>query len=148
MLISINYDAKQASAFKPGVSFFRLFLIFFAFHRTFSAKHLVERKIITTFAPAFEEGSNEWTILTFSQMSKLFGIHSFGRLKIFDLPHAQPNEQALWHSLNRKVGRVIDRAGLEIRYTLSGYRGFESLIFRKIKQGAVMVPCFCIYTLT
>ncbi len=26
---------------------------------------------------------------------------------------------------------MIDRAGLEIRYTLSGYRGFESLTFRK-----------------
>ena len=31
---------------------------------------------------------------------------------------------------SRKVGRVIDRAGLEIRYTLFGYRGFESLTFR------------------
>ena len=30
-----------------------------------------------------------------------------------------------------KVGRVIDRAGLEIRYTLFGYRGFESLTFRR-----------------
>ena len=29
-----------------------------------------------------------------------------------------------------KVGRVIDRAGLEIRYTLFGYRGFEALTFR------------------
>ena len=29
-----------------------------------------------------------------------------------------------------KVGRVIDRAGLEIRYTPFGYRGFESLTFR------------------
>ncbi len=36
-----------------------------------------------------------------------------------------------WHSFNRKVGRVIDRAGLEIRYTPFGYRGFESLTFRK-----------------
>ena len=34
-------------------------------------------------------------------------------------------------SFIRKVGRVIDRAGLEIRYTLFGYRGFESLTFRK-----------------
>ncbi len=34
-------------------------------------------------------------------------------------------------SLNRKVGRVIDRAGLEIRYTPFGYRGFESLTFRQ-----------------
>ncbi len=33
--------------------------------------------------------------------------------------------------ITRKVGRVIDRAGLEIRYTLFGYRGFESLTFRK-----------------
>ncbi len=31
---------------------------------------------------------------------------------------------------NWKVGRVIDRAGLEIRYTPFGYRGFESLTFR------------------
>ena len=30
-----------------------------------------------------------------------------------------------------KVGRVIDRAGLEIRYTPFGYRGFESLTFRE-----------------
>ena len=37
------------------------------------------------------------------------------------------------HSAKRKVGRVIDRAGLEIRYTLSGYRGFESLTFRQEK---------------
>ena len=34
-------------------------------------------------------------------------------------------------NLGRKVGRVIDRAGLEIRYTPFGYRGFESLTFRK-----------------
>ena len=38
-----------------------------------------------------------------------------------------------WRSLTRKVGRVIDRAGLEIRYTPFGYRGFESLTFRKKK---------------
>ena len=55
-----------------------------------------------------------------------------GRLKLhFDFPHAQPNGQARWHSLNWKVGRVIDRAGLEIRYTPFGYRGFESLTFRQ-----------------
>ena len=30
-----------------------------------------------------------------------------------------------------KIGRVIECAGLEIRYTLFGYRGFESLIFRQ-----------------
>ena len=29
-----------------------------------------------------------------------------------------------------RVGRVIDRAGLEIRYTPFGYRGFESLTLR------------------
>ena len=33
-----------------------------------------------------------------------------------------------------KVGRVIDRAGLEIRYTPFGYRGFESLTFRQEKR--------------
>ncbi len=72
----------------------------------------------------------------------------------FDLPRAQPIEcyslafrrfkfhltfltldqmqaSLLWFSLNRKVGRVIDRAGLEIRYTPFGYRGFESLTFRQ-----------------
>ena len=38
---------------------------------------------------------------------------------------------SLLFSLIRKVGRVIDRAGLEIRYTPFGYRGFESLTFRK-----------------
>lgn len=32
---------------------------------------------------------------------------------------------------SRKVGRVIECAGLEIRYTPCGYRGFESLTFRK-----------------
>ena len=34
----------------------------------------------------------------------------------------------------RRVGRVIDRAGLEIRYTLFGYRGFESLTLRHNKE--------------
>jgi hypothetical protein len=29
---------------------------------------------------------------------------------------------------------VIDRAGLEIRYTPFGYRGFESLTFRKMNM--------------
>ncbi len=38
---------------------------------------------------------------------------------------------SLLSSLIRRVGRVIDRAGLEIRYTLFGYRGFESLTLRK-----------------
>ena len=43
--------------------------------------------------------------------------------------------------LIRKVGRVIDRAGLEIRYTPFGYRGFESLTFRKdIAKGSHTVP--------
>ena len=35
------------------------------------------------------------------------------------------------YNFTGKVGRVIDRAGLEIRYTPFGYRGFESLTFRK-----------------
>ena len=44
-----------------------------------------------------------------------------------------------------KVGRVIDRAGLEIRYTPFGYRGFESLTFRRLsKMGTLKVPIFCI----
>ena len=48
-----------------------------------------------------------------------------------DLPYVRPIASKLaWHSLIRKVGRVIDRAGLEIRYTPFGYRGFESLTFR------------------
>ena len=34
---------------------------------------------------------------------------------------------------NWRVGRVIDRAGLEIRYTPFGYRGFESLTLRNIE---------------
>ena len=39
----------------------------------------------------------------------------------------------------RRVGRVIDRAGLEIRYTLFGYRGFESLTLRnKSSMGKVI----------
>ena len=42
-----------------------------------------------------------------------------------DLSHAQPKERVLWYSLNRKVGRVIDRAGLEIRYTLMGIGGLN-----------------------
>ena len=31
---------------------------------------------------------------------------------------------------------MIDRAGLEIRYTPFGYRGFESLTLRKAKEEA------------
>ena len=34
----------------------------------------------------------------------------------------------------RKVGRVIECAGLEIRYTHCGYRGFESLTFRQNEE--------------
>ena len=34
------------------------------------------------------------------------------------------------NEINWRVGRVIDRAGLEIRYTPFGYRGFESLTLR------------------
>ena len=60
--------------------------------------------------------------------------HLIGRLK-FHLTFLTLNQMQvnlLWFSLNRKVGRVIDRAGLEIRYTPFGYRGFESLTFRKV----------------
>ena len=41
-----------------------------------------------------------------------------------------------------KVGRVIDRAGLEIRYTPFGYRGFESLTFRKKSSMSLLVELF------
>ena len=40
----------------------------------------------------------------------------------------------------RKIGRVTECAGLEIRYTLSGYRGFESLIFRKQNREPLWLP--------
>ena len=51
---------------------------------------------------------------------------------------------ASWHSLIRKVGRVIDRAGLEIRYTPFGYRGFESLTFRKWSSMSNIIGLFLI----
>ena len=59
-----------------------------------------------------------------------------------DSPHArQMRARSLLFSHIRRVGRVIDRAGLEIRYTLFGYRGFESLTLRKNKQkGTVWFP--------
>ena len=41
-----------------------------------------------------------------------------------------------------KVGRVIDRAGLEIRYTPFGYRGFESLTFRQRSSTSHIVGLF------
>ena len=41
-----------------------------------------------------------------------------------------------------KVGRVIDRAGLEIRYTPFGYRGFESLTFRSRSSTSNIVGLF------
>lgn len=44
------------------------------------------------------------------------------------------------HLTHWKVGRVIDRAGLEIRYTPFGYRGFESLTLRKEKNKASEIP--------
>ena len=47
--------------------------------------------------------------------------------------------------LFRKVGRVNDRAGLEIRYTPFGYRGFESLTFRNVKSPQVE-DVFCLRT--
>ena len=71
------------------------------------------------------------TFLTFSQLqASVLGIE---KVQIsFDLPHTRPIASKLaWFSFNRKVGRVIDRAGLEIRYTPFGYRGFESLTFRQ-----------------
>ena len=43
---------------------------------------------------------------------------------------------------NWKVGRVIECAGLEIRYTHYGYRGFESLTFRKANQESRMALFF------
>ena len=43
---------------------------------------------------------------------------------------------------NWKVGRVIECAGLEIRYTHYGYRGFESLTFRKAHQESRMALFF------
>ena len=45
--------------------------------------------------------------------------------------------------LNRRVGRVIDRAGLEIRYTPFGYRGFESLTLRNEKRKSLTTSFFC-----
>ena len=62
---------------------------------------------------------------------------AFGEFNKVVSPHARPNEQVLWHSLNRRVGRVIDRAGLEIRYTPFGYRGFESLTLRNKKRNHI-----------
>ncbi len=38
------------------------------------------------------------------------------------------------HHDTRRVGRVTECAGLEIRYTPFGYRGFESLTLRKIGE--------------
>ena len=49
--------------------------------------------------------------------------------------------------LNRRVGRVIDRAGLEIRYTPFGYRGFESLTLRNEKRKSLMTSFFSLFTL-
>ena len=44
----------------------------------------------------------------------------------------------------RKIGRVTECAGLEIRYTLSGYRGFESLIFRQRSSTSKSWDFFCV----
>ena len=44
--------------------------------------------------------------------------------------------------ISRKVGRVIDRAGLEIRYTPFGYRGFESLTFRQEHKRGLNMSLF------
>ena len=39
---------------------------------------------------------------------------------------------------------MIDRAGLEIRYTPFGYRGFESLTFRKTDKESCLALFFCV----
>ncbi len=76
---------------------------------------------VTTFAAAKRKGKFNFQ-LTFLSLDKM-------------------RARSLLFSLNRKVGRVIDRAGLEIRYTPFGYRGFESLTFRKdIAKGSHTVP--------
>lgn len=45
-------------------------------------------------------------------------------------PSFYPRFYVHLHPIIGKIGRVTECAGLEIRYTLFGYRGFESLIFR------------------
>ena len=71
------------------------------------------------------------------------GSRLIGRFK-FHLTFLALSQSSVtrWRSLNRKVGRVIDRAGLEIRYTPFGYRGFESLTFRKKKFHEQIVELF------
>ena len=70
-------------------------------------------------------------VITFAPTFERFSLNRKVQIS-FDLPHTRPIASKLaWFSFNRKVGRVIDRAGLEIRYTPFGYRGFESLTFRK-----------------
>ena len=74
-------------------------------------------------------------LLPLHTLSESSSLRKVRKVQIsFDFPHVQPIASKLaWFSFNRKVGRVIDRAGLEIRYTPFGYRGFESLTFRKKK---------------
>ena len=67
-------------------------------------------KNVITFAAAIEEDS------------RLIGRFKF-HLTFLTLDQMQAS--LLWFSLNRKVGRVIDRAGLEIRYTLMGIGGLN-----------------------
>ena len=82
-----------------------------------------------TFAAAKAQKTREFWEGSFLRND--FFAQSEGSFLRNDLPHARPLMPASWPSLNRKVGRVIDRAGLEIRYTPFGYRGFESLTFRQ-----------------
>src|SRR5690554_1569182 len=35
-----------------------------------------------------------------------------------------------WYAADRRVGRVVERGGLENRYRVTPYRGFESLTLR------------------
>ncbi len=65
-----------------------------------------------------------------SHCSRLFGRFNFS---LTFLTLGNVDASITLFSLIRKVGRVIDRAGLEIRYTPFGYRGFESLTFRQEK---------------
>ena len=78
---------------------------------------------MATFAFDFVDSSNH------GALTKRLCDGLQNRIERFD--SATHLSQVWVYGVKRKVGRVIDRAGLEIRYTLSGYRGFESLTFRQ-----------------
>ena len=87
-------------------------------------------------------------VITFAPTFERFSLNRKVQIS-FDLPHTRPIASKLaWFSFNRKVGRVIDRAGLEIRYTPFGYRGFESLTFRKKKFHEQIVELFFLRSTT